>query len=735
MAQESSNIKQKSNNSFEQKYFNRELSWLEFNARILEEAENQEVPLFERLKFLSIFESNLDEFYMVRVAGLKKMLKEGITISESPDRMPIKLNLQKIRKRVNELLTRKVLCTQEIFEQLKLHNISIKKFSQLSQEEKNYLNQYFEEKIFPVLTPLAFDPSHPFPSISNLALYLVVTFKSQDVSKGNPIGFVEIPSILPGLIPIKSHNEKTCYIELQELVGSNLHKLFHYYQVINFNAFRITRNLDYTLLENNVVDLLKSLQKEMIAREQQEAVRLEIDEKTDSDVIMLLQENLNLEKDDIFILPQPIEMRNFADIYKLHYDDLKYQSFNPRLPSILAGNESIFSILTRTDLLVHHPYESFYAVTEFLNALASDEKVLAIKQTLYRTSGDSPIIETLIRAAENGKKVTAVIELKARFDEKNNIVWARRLERAGVNVVFGFVGFKTHCKATLAVRKEGNKLVRYTHLSTGNYNSQSAKIYTDLGLFTSNEEIGRDISILFNILTGINMLSPSHNANKQPPLPSLNCIIMSPRSMREQLLQLISDEIEVQKKHGNGLIFAKMNALVDRTIIDKLYEASAIGVQIKLIIRGICCLKPQVKNLSENIEVISIIDRFLEHSRIYCFGNNDNTKIYLGSADWMPRNMDRRIEIMFPIFDKKIKKRIFNEILLLYWADNIKARSLLSDGNYRKKEKREEASKLRAQEALISLIREEGVKSIPYEKAIRHDFSKRKGTRPIAKKY
>jgi polyphosphate kinase len=715
-------------------FLNRDRSWLEFNARVLEEAASSSVPLLERLHFLSIFSSNLDEFFMVRVAGLKKMLAEGIGICEAADHTPIKTVLEQLRERTAALCFRQHEILYAILRELEDHGIAIAKLSDLSEQQQSALKAYFFNNVLPVLTPLAMDSSHPFPSISNLALYLVIRFSASGDEQRNRLGFVEIPAVLPGLVPVEGGKHPYTFVLLEELVGAHLEQLFLGFEIADFKPIRITRNLDYTLMENNVVDLLISVQREMIEREHQEAVRLEVQDDISDSTLNVLMDRLKLLPGDVYKLQRPIDVLTMKALCALPFDHLKETLFNPRLPLRMASNANFFSILSEGDLLVHHPYESFYAVIEFLNAAASDEQVLAIKQTLYRTSGDSPVIESLIKAAENGKKVTAVIELKARFDEKNNIVWARRLERAGVNVVFGFVGFKTHCKATLVVRKEGDRLVRYVHLATGNYNSNTAKLYTDLGLFTADQKIGQDISTVFNLLTGFNVLTNISLPHRENAIPKFEEIALSPFTTRDKTIDLINDEILCQRESGQGLIMAKMNALVDQVIIQKLYEASQAGVVIRLIIRGTCCLRAGVPGMSENIEVISIVDRFLEHSRIFYFHAGGKKKVYLSSADWMNRNMDRRIEIMFPIKDVEVKDRVVKGILAIYWADNVKAWVLQPDGGYARRIRLPSEPPFRAQERLIQLVREEGIQSIPYEKAIRYDLTKKRGVRPLAKK-
>ncbi len=723
-------------------YLNRELSWLEFNARVLDEAFAQDTPLLERVKFLSIFSSNLDEFFMVRVAGLKKMVTEGFDVSDSPDEMPCNDVLASLRKRTEEFVNKQHrYLHQSVLPELEKHGVHIRKFSQLSDVQKAALAKYFQDEIFSVLTPLACDPTHPFPVLSNLALYLLVTFncplESQEGTSSKApltIGFVELPEILPRLIPIKGKPGEHLYVFLEDLVKEHLGKLFLGFEIEQVHYLRVTRNLDYTFLENQVVDLLKTIQKELTSREFHEVVRLEIDPELPESAIQKLKAALLLADQDIYKVPLPLNVCSLMALYQLPLDHLKESPFNPRLPREMAGSTDIFKLISEADMLIHHPYESFYAVVELLNSAAFDKDVLAIKQTLYRVSGDSPIIEALIAAAENGKQVTAVVELKARFDEKNNIIWARRLERAGVNVVFGFIGLKTHGKATLIVRREKLGLKTYVHLSTGNYNATTAKLYTDIGLFTARDDFGRDISALFNLLTGFNILTGEKRLAKKGMVPEFSKIFIAPIGLKVAILRLIDREIECQKKHGSGLIVAKMNGLTDKEIIKKLYQASQAGVKIQLIVRGICCLRPGIKGVSDNIQVISIIDRFLEHSRIFFFQAGGLREVYLGSADLMPRNMDRRIELVFPIESEPLKDRIIKSILNVYWRDNIKARVLQSDGTYVLRRPAVQELPLRSQMVLIQMAREIGIKSLPYEEAIHHDANKKPGERPLAKR-
>lgn len=720
-------------------YFNKELSWLEFNGRVLEEALADDTPLLERLKFLSIFSSNLDEFFMVRVAGLKKMEQEALRFTDSPDGMETSQVLAQIRQRAGDLIHTQYRCLNEqVLPRLQAMDIRLRKIAELTTAEKQGLDDYFEAEVSPVLTPLGFDPAHPFPFLSNQSLYLIVVRKDQLPTPDGEIpgiGFVEIPSNVPRLIPVKTEKpEENHFVLLEDLIAHNLSSLFFGLQVEASYTVRVTRNLDYNLLENKVVDLLKSIQKEMTNREHQEVVRIEVDEDLPEPILNLLKGRLSITDADIYRVPRPLYIPGLMTLHGISSEAVKDQPFNPRLPPALAGNEDIFTVISKQDLLVHHPYESFYAVTEFLSTAAHDPNVLAIKQTLYRSAGDSPIIDALITAAENGKQVTAVIELKARFDEKTNITWARRLERAGVNVVFGFVGLKTHCKAVLVVRREKNKLVRYVHLSTGNYNSNTAKLYTDIGFFTADDGIGRDVATIFNLVSGFDVLTGANRMRDQAIAAKLNKLALSPVNMRPTLLALIDREIDNCKKTGQGFIVAKMNALVDKDLIDALYKASQIGVKIQLIVRGICCLRPGIPGVSDNIQVISIVDRFLEHSRVFWFHSGGENKVFLASADWMPRNMDRRIEILWPIENPSIKARLTGEILRICWSDNVKARYLLPDGRYLRRKPAHGQELIRSQVKFIEIAREGGIQSMPYEIAIRHNPLRKQGQRPIAKK-
>jgi polyphosphate kinase len=718
------------------RYFNRERSWLEFNARVLDEALDPKTPLLERLRFLAIFTSNLDEFFMVRVAGLLKMREEGLVASDSPEEIDSSALIGTLRIRTTELLEAQYRCFEETLTELQKHDVKISKISELTKDERKFVAQYFRDSIFPVLTPLAYDAAHPFPFLSNLSLYLIVQPDLQQTPDESlpKICFVEIPSILPRLIRLPGSERSFHYVCIDDMIAEHIDDLFLGIKVKNSGLVRVTRNLDYTLLENEVVDLLKSMTKEMVLRQQQEVVRLEYQRGMPVELVELIRGKIQVPSENIFQIPAPMHIPSFSVLCHLNLPELKFESFNPRLPARFELSDDIFELISQEDILVHHPYESFYAVTEFLKTAAQDPQVLAIKQMLYRTGGDSPVLQALIDAAAFGKHVTAVVELKARFDEKNNIGWARELERAGVNVVFGFVDLKTHSKATLVVRREGNELKRYAHLSTGNYNSVTARLYTDVGLFTKDVRLCEDVSQLFNLVTGVNVIRFGRVAGLPSGSPQFNDMAIAPMNLRQRILQLIDREIQVASQGRPARMIAKMNALVDKELIDKLYEASAAGVKIQLIIRGICCLRPNDPVLSQNIEVISIIDRFLEHSRIYYFAAGGLDEVYLSSADWMPRNMDRRVEAFFPIKNSNIKRRLVDEILTICLADNVKARVLQHDGRYVLRVPGVGAEALRSQAKFIEIARAAGLKSIPYDKAMSHDPVRSKSRRPVQKR-
>ena len=676
-----------------QYYINRELSWLEFNNRVLYEACDPRTPLLERLKFLAIFSSNLDEFFMVRVAGLKQQVEATVNLLTTDGRTPQK-QLDDIRLHLHPQLKKQNTEFQEVLQPLlRQQGICILDYIELNQQQRNYLDNYFQEQIFPVLTPLAVDPSHPFPHISNLSLNLAVVVKNPDTEE-EFFARVKVPQVLPRFLPLPPElrtedNGKTANwsgIPLEQAIAHNLESLFPGMSIQEYHPFRITRDADLELEEDEAEDLLLAIEQELRKRRMGGTpVRLEIRSQTPESIRSRLLQDLGLTENDIYEVDGLLGLRDLMYFLLLPLPDLKdppRQSvvpsrlqrlkepcINPDVPEPEDGKD-FFSVIREKDLLVHHPYQSFSGtVVRFITSAAHDPNVLAMKMTLYRTSGDSPIVNALIAAAENGKQVSVLVELKARFDEENNIYWARRLERVGVHVVYGLVGLKTHSKIVLVVRREKDKMRRYVHIGTGNYNPKTARLYTDLGLFSCREELGADLTDVFNFLTG-------YSRQK-----SYREIMVAPVNMRDRFLELIKREIENVQNGFSGRIVAKMNALVDPQIISALYEASRAGVQIDLIIRGICCLRPGLLNLSHNIRVISIIGRFLEHSRIYYFYNNNQEEIYIGSADWMRRNLDRRVEVITPIKDQEIAKDL-QEILGIMLADNRHAWELQPDGNY-----------------------------------------------------
>ena len=661
-------------------FFNRDLSWIEFNRRVLEEALNPELPLLEKIKFISIFLTNLDEFYMIRISGLKEQIAANI-IEPSIEGYTPREQIQKIEKTIQPMLKEVLdLWTESIVPELKENGISILEYNDLDDSEKKILTDYFQKEIYPILTPLAFDPGRPFPYISNLSLSLAILVKKPNGE--SHFARLKIPDIIPRLFQIdriihpakkiSSNGQfKARFIWVEDIIKANLNFLFPGMEIVEAHRFRITRDTDIELQEDEADDLLKVIEEHIRQRRFGRVVRLEVAVMMPEFMLETLMENLLIGREDVHIVEGPLGLSDIIMLYDLPCHQLKAPPFYPVIPKTFEEeDEDIFSIIKQKDILLHHPYHSFNPVISFLKQASADPEVLAIRQTLYRVGSNSPILKYLIEAAERGKQVAVLVELKARFDEQNNIFWARELEKVGVHVVYGLVGLKTHAKMTLIVRKESDGLKRYVHLSTGNYNVATAKLYTDIGMFTDDEDICADVSDIFNYLTGY---------SKQTEFRKL---IVAPISMREKILVLINREIENVKNGGNGRIVFKLNSLVDPIIISSLYEASKNEVKIDLIIRGICCLVPGVEGLSENIKVTSIVGRFLEHSRIFLFYNNGNEEVYLGSADMMQRNLDRRVEIIFPVQDEKLKNSVIKTVLKTYLKDNVKARKLLPDMTY-----------------------------------------------------
>ncbi len=659
-----------------QYYNNRELSWLAFNERVLEEALDETNPLLERLKFLAIFSSNLDEFFMVRVAGLKDQVKAGFNKPENKAGLTPKQQLSQISTAGHELVNLQYKTFREtLIPKLKQENVHLVKYHELSDRQKNYLEKYFEEQVLPVLTPMAIDAYRPFPMLLNKSLNLAVYLEdlAEEEEKRNKFAIVQVPSLLKRFISIPTLDGKHCYILLEDAITAYIHLLFLGFKVREVAQFRITRNADLTIHEEGARDLLLEIEKELKKRKWGSAIRLEIGPPGASEYILnYLLEKLDVHGKDIYELDGPLDLTFLFSFYKeleKYREDLVYETLIPQPPHDFESDGDIFSKIMEQDILLHHPYESFEPVLDFVLDAANDPDVLAIKQTLYRVSGDSPIIEGLKRAAENGKQVTVLVELKARFDEENNVHWAKELEKAGCHVIYGMTHLKTHSKITLVVRKKNGRIERFVHLGTGNYNDATAKIYTDMGLMTANRQIGIDATNFFNFLSGF------------MEKPDFRHLSVAPYSIRHDFIRMIDEEIAFHKQYGNGRIIAKMNSLTDKQIIMKIYEASKAGVKIDLIVRGTCCLRPQIKGVSENIRVISIVGRFLEHSRIYYFYHNGEQKIFLSSADLMTRNMEKRVEIFFLIFADHLKKRIMN-ILLMMLFDTAKAREQDENGIY-----------------------------------------------------
>ncbi|MCT4593451.1 MAG: RNA degradosome polyphosphate kinase [Anaeromicrobium sp.] len=656
-----------------QYFINRELSWLEFNDRVLNEGRNKNNPLFERLKFLAIVSSNLDEFFMIRVASLKDMVNAKFS-KPDPSGLSPKQQLKRISIRTHKMVEKEYSTyNRSILPNLSKNNLFIVKPNDLNETQEKFLNKFFIENIYPVLTPMAVDSSRPFPLILNKSLNIGVHVKEGDK---HIFATVQVPSVLPRLISIPDKGNKVVYILLENVIMMYLNSIFRGKEIIRAYPYRITRNADLSIEEEEAEDLLIEIEKSIKMRKRGAAIRLEVASNMNNSMVQYLKEVLEIHDKDVYYIKGPIDLTFLMKLAGMEgYDELKYASYTPQIPRDLIGYEDIFKAISEKDIFLHHPFESFQPVVDFIKKSAKDSKVLAIKQTLYRVSGDSPIIKALAEAAERGKQVTVLVEVKARFDEENNIIWAKRLEEAGCHVIYGLVGLKTHSKITLVVRKEESGIKRYVHLGTGNYNDITARFYTDMGIFTCNEYMGADASAVFNMLTGY---SEPHEWYK---------IETAPLGLRKKFIKLIENEIKHAKEGKKAKIIGKMNSLVDKGIIKALYRASNAGVKVRLIVRGICCLRGGVEGISENITVQSIVGRYLEHSRIYYFYNNGNEQIYLSSADWMPRNLDRRVELLFPIENNKIKNRIVG-ILNIIMLDNEKSRFMDWEGKYFKIDKR-----------------------------------------------
>ena len=680
---------------------NRELSLLAFQKRVLEEAQDEQNPLLERVKFLSILGSNLDEFFMVRVAGLKRQLESG-TVDSGPDGMPPGQELIAIRERVAELYRAAQDCLRlQLLPGLKKQGIHLLDYSQLTPTQNLAANRYFSETVFPTLTPLAFDPGRPFPHISNLSLNLAVLIRdSQSVEH---FARVKVPDSLPQLVPLNpgDKDSKTKlrsrkpqhFVWLEQLIINNLQSLFPGMDVLEAHPFHVTRDAETAIQQLEAGDLLESVEEGVWQRRFADVVRLEVNDAMPSEVLDILLKNLELDPGDVYKMKGPLALSRLKHLLSTDRPDLKDKPFVPALNSLLQPmeeGEDIFSAIRRQDILLHHPFDSFQPVVGFLQQAARDPAVLAIKITLYRVGRNAPVVEALLEAIDNGKQVAVLVELKARFDEESNIEWARRLEREGVHVVYGLMNLKVHCKAALVVRQEKDHIRRYVHLSTGNYNTLTSQLYTDVALLTCDESIGQDCTDLFNYLTG-------YSAKVE-----YRKLLVAPVNLREHLEQLIRREIDHQRECGRGQIILKMNALADRRMIELLYEASQAGVQIDLLVRGICCLRPGVPGVSESIRVTSIVGRFLEHSRVFYFFNGGKEEVYLGSADWMPRNLNRRVELLFPVEDPTLVRYVRDEILATYLSEVVKARHMNADGTYYRDPANDNRREMNSQESFIS---------------------------------
>ena len=659
-------------------YLNRELSWLEFNDRVLDEARDKTNPLLERIKFLAITSSNLDEFFMIRVASLKDQVKAGYTKIDISGITP-KQQLKQISVRTHIMVEKQYnTLNRSLIPLLGKNGIRVLTNEELDEVQKKFIHEYFSDMLYPVLTPMAVDSSRPFPLILSKSLNIGILLKHSDEDKGYMFATVQVPSGLPRMIELPGSAEKNGkhFIFLEEIILMFLDTLFTGREIICAYPYRITRNADLTIDEEEAEDLLQEIEKSLKKRNWGAGIRLEVNHLIDERLLNILKNSLEIHKGDIYYIKGPVDLTFLMKLSSIEgYKHLKYRPYEPQYLQALKGEEDIFRAIDKKDIFVHHPYDSFDTVIEFVEKASKDPDVLAIKQTLYRVSGNSPIVRALEQAAESGKQVMVLLEVKARFDEERNIQWAKRLEQAGCHVIYGLVGLKTHCKITLVVRREESGIKRYVHLGTGNYNDITATLYTDMGIFTANEYIGADASAVFNMLSGYS----------EPP--QWYKLEAAPLGLRKKLLTLIENERQNALAGKRAIIMAKMNSLVDRELISALYSASSAGVEIKLIVRGICCLRPGIKGISENITVLSIVGRFLEHSRINYFYNDGRKDVYLSSADWMPRNLDGRVELLFPVEDSDIKAKII-DILGIELADTLKARVLEQSGKYKKIDRR-----------------------------------------------
>ena len=689
-------------------FYNRELSWLKFNLRVLKEAMGKETPLLERLKFIAISASNLDEFFMVRVAGLWSNFDSGVEKRDASG-MSVHEQLVAISQAAHEQVrtqTKSLIALMAEMDAVKLHFRRVKDLSELG---KDWLEEYYREVVFPVLTPMAVDASRPFPFLANKTLNLAVELIKADGE--HSMGLIQVPSVLDRIVEVEPEGKRT-FVFLEDIIASHCHDLFKGCHILDMVSFRVTRDSDLDLEEDDSVDLMKEVEESLRKRKRGAAVRLEIFKTNNNRIKKFLEENLDVTEMEVYEINGPLDPTCFFKFIGMKgMWPWLYEPFVPQRPLELPDDSDLFAAIRENDILLHHPYESFDPVVKLVSDAADDPQVLAIKQTLYRVSGNSPIVAALARAAENGKQVTVLVELKARFDEENNILWARRLEKAGFHVIYGLVGLKTHAKIILIVRKEDNGIRRYLHLGTGNYNDSTAKLYTDLGLMTANDEFGSDASAFFNLLSGYS----------EPPV--WNKLVMAPLGLREKIYALIDNEIAMVRAGREGHIIAKMNSLIDQPVIQKLYEASAAGVHIDLIVRGICGLRTGLEGISDNITVRSIVGRQLEHSRIFWFANGGEEQLYLSSADWMPRNLNDRVELFFPVETEEHIHRI-KALLDLYLRDNVGAHMMQSNGTYRRV--RNKLEPVSAQSTLYEMAQlAVTADKLPMEKRLQPVFSRR----------
>ncbi|MEP6769001.1 MAG: polyphosphate kinase 1 [Acidobacteriota bacterium] len=681
-------------------YFNREISWLAFNRRVLEEALDSSWPLLERLKFLAIFHSNLDEFFMIRVSGLHEQLEAAVT-----ERSADGLSAEEQLKAICEIVRRDCALavstlTEDVLPGLREKGILLSRWEGIAAPARRELTAYFENVVFPVLTPLAFDPAHPFPFLSNLSLSLAVELSERD--EGKPFfARVKVPPSLPRFVPVPGEREGSEFLLLEDLVEAHLSSLFPGMKIRGTSGFRVTRDADFDLREEEAGDLLRVVAENVRQRRFGAAIRLEVDSRCPETIRDLLSKQLALDPEDVYSLEGPLGVSDFLALHRLERPGLKDDDFLSGSRAVFADPATTFDAIRQKDVLLHHPYDSFDPVLTLLEAAADDPDVLAIKMTLYRTGPDSPVVAALARAAENGKQVAVLVELQARFDEEKNIQWARSLERAGVHVAYGVEGLKTHAKIALVVRREGTTMRRYVHVGTGNYNKTTSRVYTDLGLFTARPDFGHDASELFNFLTGFSKRTRYKR------------FAVAPFSLHEKVVALIDREAQKARQGDPSAIVAKMNSLVDPRVIRALYRASAAGVPITLAVRGICCLRPGVPGVSENIRVSSVVGRFLEHSRAFAFGSGEEQEIFLSSADWMPRNFFRRVELMIPVLDAQAREKIRQEVFDPIQADNCRARDLSSDGSYVRRSPEPGQTPYDAQQAIVDRLARRGLRAVP----------------------